>query len=68
MASDKLPPKPAPKNNDPDIGREVFINCRARAGCKGKLVKITMKFKLATGGNSIRYRCLTCKGAFHITF
>jgi hypothetical protein len=53
---------------DPDIGKEVFVNCRAKQSCPGQRSKIVMKFKLPAGGTSIRYRCLTCKGTFHITF
>jgi hypothetical protein len=63
----KPPRRPLPPS-DPDIGRKVTINYRAKASCPGKTVQIKMKFKLAAGGTSIRYQCLTCKGSFHITF
>lgn len=44
------------------------MNCRAKQSCNGQRSKITMKFKLPQGGTSIRYRCITCNGVFHITF
>lgn len=59
----KVPRRPAP---DPDVGKEVWMSCRAKDSCKGNYAKIVMKFKLPAGGRSIRYRCLACNGVFHI--
>jgi len=66
MARPKVQRQPPPKV-DKDVGKTVWVNCRAKASCEGHESKITMKFKLQNGGNSIRYRCLTCNGVFHIT-
>lgn len=53
---------------DPDIGTVKWIKCRAKNNCEGNDAKVVMKFKLPTGGTSIRYRCQKCNRIFHITF
>lgn len=45
----------------------VWVSCRAKAGCDGKEARLVFKRKLGSGGKTIRYRCLKCNGAFHIT-
>ena len=45
------------------------MSCRATEGCKGTKAKIVFMQRLplqAGGGTALRYKCLTCGGAFHI--
>ena len=57
--------------------KPVWIKCRARATCEGNTAVIVYArqsvstsnsggFEPNSGGKSVRYRCLTCKGTFHI--
>ena len=52
-----------PKENEK---KSVWISCRAKAGCEGKMAVMVFKQKLPEGGQVIRYRCMTCRGSFHI--
>lgn len=63
---EKKPPTPLP--NDPQAGKSVWMKCRAKAGCEGNNCVYVRKFRLPAGGQSIRYRCSTCTGTFHITY
>lgn len=50
--------------------KEVWMSCRATPGCEGKTAYIALMKRNALtqgGGVSYRYRCLTCKGVWHIT-
>ena len=49
------------------VNKQVWMACRATPGCQGKEALIVFRTKLATGGKTIRYRCLGCKGSFHVT-
>jgi hypothetical protein len=49
------------------INKKVWVACRAKARCEGKESLMVFKRKLATGGKTIRYRCLTCGCSFHVT-
>lgn len=55
----------------------VWIKCRARKECEGNQavevfqranapVSVDGGFEPNAGGRSIRYRCLTCNGTFHV--
>lgn len=63
---DKKPPVPLPR--DPQAGKSVWMKCRAKAACEGNNCVYVRKFRLPAGGQSIRYRCSTCNGTFHITY
>jgi hypothetical protein len=63
---ERKPPVPPPV--DPMAGKSVWMKCRARAGCEGNSCVYQMRFRLPAGGQSIRYRCATCGGSFHITY
>jgi hypothetical protein len=58
--------------------KEVWIKCRANESCEGNNAVIVTKrthqpltaaggFNAQMGGATVRYRCLTCKGTFHVT-
>lgn len=64
--NNKKPPTPLPP--DPQAGKSVWMKCRAKANCEGNTCIYIRKFRLPTGGQSIRYRCTTCTGTFHITY
>lgn len=70
MSNPPRPPQqpPVPKPPDPKVGTTAWISCRAKAGCQGKQAVYQMAFTLASGGRSIRYRCSTCGGVFHLTY
>lgn len=58
-----------PTGKAPQQGDEVWMSCRATEGCKGTKAKIVFMQRLplqAGGGTALRYKCLTCGGAFHI--
>jgi hypothetical protein len=63
---DRKPPRPLPV--DPNAGKTMWLKCRAKAGCEGNSCTYQMRFQLPAGGQSVRYRCNTCSGSFHITF
>ena len=67
---ENLPPPVPPK-------QVVWIKCRAHEACEGNQAEIVFNrqhspatadggFTPVSGGRSIRYRCLTCKNAFHV--
>jgi len=59
-----------PTGKPPKQGDEVWMSCRANANCEGTKAVIVFMQKHPLqhgGGTSIRYRCQTCNGAFHIT-
>ena len=56
-----------PIKHDNQVGRTIWIKCRASEKCPGTQAEIKMRFSLPTGGTSIRYKCLTCDKPFHIT-
>ena len=58
--------------------KEVWIKCRARESCEGNKAVVVSKrvhqpltaaggFNAQMGGATVRYRCTTCKGVFHVT-
>jgi len=58
--------------------KPVWIKCRATENCEGneailvskrihKPLKAAGDFNAQMGGATIRYRCTTCKGVFHVT-
>jgi len=55
---DKTPKKPEKKI--------VWVKCRARLQCEGNNSVVVFSKKKPGGGSDNRYRCLTCKGVFHI--
>lgn len=58
-------PKP-PKVDDPEV---VWMKCRAKAECPGNYAKVVFRRKMPIeqgGGTAIRYKCMLCKGAWHI--
>jgi hypothetical protein len=63
MPSNVPPPKPKPKNTKPK--RKVWVACRATHGCEGQQCEVAWEKKSPGGGRNIRYKCLTCGGAFH---
>jgi hypothetical protein len=56
-----------PIKNDPQTDKQFWIACRASMSCTGRQAQLKMKFRLPTGGISIRYKCLSCNKPFHIT-
>lgn len=53
---------------DPRVGKMVWIACRASHNCPGRNCEIRRAFKLPQGGQSIHYKCHSCKKGFTITF
>ena len=49
------------------INKKVWVACRAKPLCEGKEALMVFKSKLASGGKTIRYKCLTCGCSFHVT-
>ena len=64
----KKSPVPPPLPNGPQAGKSVWMKCRANAGCEGNSCVFIRKFRLPSGGQSVRYRCSKCTGTFHITY
>ncbi len=67
-------PTPPTEPVDKDV---VWMHCRAHSDqqidskgtCQGNQAKVVYKKKIALqhgGGTVTRYRCLTCKGVWHI--
>lgn len=54
--------KPIPENQK----KAMWINCRAKAGCEGKEATLVMTANNPGGGRILRYRCMTCKGTWHL--
>jgi hypothetical protein len=54
-----------PKKGDPD--KKLWIKCRAKKSCEGNQAVLVFEWQQPLGGVRKRYRCLTCKGTFHIT-
>jgi len=55
-----------PQTVDKDV---VWMNCRAKKGCEGHYAKAVFKKTIPLvdgGGESVRYRCMTCNGVWHI--
>ena len=52
------------KNKEP---KKVWISCRSKAHCPGNEALVVFKRSMPKGGKTIRYRCTTCNGAFHIS-
>ena len=44
----------------------VWIKCRAREKCEGNQATVVFKKRRPGGGWSVRYRCLSCGGTFHV--
>ncbi len=59
---------PKPPTPHPDVGKTVWVNCRARRGCEGNQVVIVRHVKLHAGGTAIRYKCNSCGGSFTNVF
>jgi hypothetical protein len=49
------------------IGKVVWIACRAAQSCEGQQCTVEMIRKI-NGSRMIRYRCLSCKHIFSILF
>lgn len=73
--SNEQPTKPAPVQPSNQLPVQpqkkiVWMSCRASEKCEGKQAYIVMERKVPLaggGGTSRRYRCLLCKGVWHIT-
>ena len=62
------PPSESPHLKEGD--EPVWMTCRANEACGGKYAVQVMggeRGLQAGGGSWLRYRCLTCGGAFHIS-
>lgn len=51
------PPKPE---------RIVWFSCRATPGCSGKQAAVVYTKGISGQDSTTRYRCLTCRKAFHV--
>lgn len=62
-------PKPPrlPEGRVMGDGKPIWMSCRATPGCEGKYVTMIFSQNQGLGGTVYRYRCLTCKGTFHIS-
>lgn len=49
------------------VGKTVWVSCRAVAACEGKHSTVEMVRKI-NGSTAIRYRCQSCKRLFQIVF
>jgi hypothetical protein len=54
-----------PLKGDKQVGKQVWMACRAAPPCGGNQAVIKMRFPLPAGGISIRYQCQNCKKNFH---
>ena len=61
----RTPPRRPPP--DKEVGRQVWVACRAVHGCEGKTSTIVMRNRLPQGGTATRYHCGTCGRPFYIT-
>lgn len=63
----RVRPAPNPSTNHPDIGKIVWMSCRASRPCGNNQSKISMVFKHGDfGGQTIRYKCQGCRQSFTI--
>jgi len=68
-ASDARPTDPKMSPHFKEGENPVWISCRATPDCEGKYAVEMFSGDISLeggGGNWIRYKCLTCGGAFHI--
>lgn len=48
------------------VDETVWIHCRATKGCEGNQAKVVLRHPRGGGGFNTRYKCLSCRGSWHI--
>lgn len=48
------------------VQKEVWFACRATQGCTGNKAVIVFTKGRPGQGSSTRYKCLTCRGSWHV--
>lgn len=46
--------------------REVWMTCRGKKGCEGKIAVVVFQKNTQGGGSVSRYRCKTCGSTWHV--
>jgi hypothetical protein len=62
----RTPKTPPVAPGPPKPERIVWFKCRATPGCEGNQAAVVFTKGISGQDSTTRYRCLTCKGSFHV--
>jgi hypothetical protein len=68
MVERKKPPSEAQLGIVRPENEEVWVNCRGRKSCQGKMAKVLLKKNEGMQGTWIQYICKTCNTPFSVRY